>query len=64
MALNNSSLSSKIVTNLKEAGFAAGEHAKFNQLSDAIAKAVIDEITTNAEVAVTKGNSAGTYKVS
>ncbi len=64
MALSQSSLSEKIIQNLEGAGFKQGEHAQFKSLADAIAKAVVDEIKTNADVAVTSGSSAGTYKVS
>ncbi len=63
MALSDSSLSSKIVSNLEGLGFKQGEHANFDKLAQAVAKAVVAEIQSNAEVAVTSGSSAGSYKV-
>lgn len=65
MALSSGSLQSKIVSELQAQGFITeGDHAFAGKMAAAIAKAVIDEITANADVVVTAGSSAGTYKVS
>lgn len=65
MALSSGSLQSKIVSELQAQGFITeGDHAFAGKMAAAIAKAVIDEITANADVNVTAGSSAGTYKVS
>ncbi|KEK29145.1 hypothetical protein [Shewanella xiamenensis] len=65
MALSNGSLESKIINELQAQGFTTdGTHAFAGKMAAAIAKAVIDEITANADVVVTAGSSAGTYKVS
>ena len=65
MALSSSSLKSKIVTQLEAKGFVTtGEFAKSADFAEAIAIAVVAEITENAQVVVTSGSSAGTYKVS
>ncbi len=64
MALSDSSLKSKIVTELEARGFVTtGEFAKGADLAEAIAKAVVAEITENAQVNVTSGSSAGAYKI-
>ncbi|MGL4224618.1 MAG: hypothetical protein ACRCSE_05705 [Vibrio sp.] len=63
MALNQSSLSQRIVSGLEALGFKQGDHAQFKPLADAIAAAVVSEIQANAEVPVTSGSSAGVYKV-
>jgi len=65
MALSDSSLKTKIVAELQAQGFDTGnEFAKTQQMAEAIAKAVVDEITSNAEVVVAGGSSAGSYQVS
>lgn len=65
MALSSGSLQSKIVSELQAQGFITeGDHAFAGKMAAAIAKAVIDEIKANADVNVTAGSSAGTYKVS
>lgn len=64
MALNKSDLQGRIVAELTAQGAEpTGEHSWVNQLAQAIANAVVDEIQTNAEVPVTGGSSSGTYKV-
>lgn len=63
MALNKDSLSNRIVSALEGFGFQQGDHAQFKTLADAIAKAVVDEVKANAEVSITAGSSAGSYKV-
>ena len=65
MALSKSALKSKIEAEMVKGGIViAGEHAQASVLAQAIANAVVDEITANAEVGVTGGSSAGKYKVS
>jgi hypothetical protein len=65
MPLAKSSLKIKIETELKAQGFKLdGEFAMASKIAEAIANAVVDEITSNALVTVTKGSSAGGYKVS
>ncbi|MEL4300080.1 hypothetical protein ACE02Z_00475 [Shewanella xiamenensis] len=65
MALSNGSLEAKIISELQAQGFTTtGEYAFAGKMAAAIAKAVTDEITANADVVVTAGSSAGTYKVS
>lgn len=65
MAISKGSLKQKIETELKAKGFVLdGEFAMAGMMAEAIANAVVAEITQNAEVQVTGGSSAGTYKVS
>lgn len=64
MALSSSSLEGKILTQMEAQGIiTTGEHAKAALMAAAIAAAVIDEITSNAQVVVAGGSSAGTYAV-
>lgn len=64
MALSESSLTSKICANLTANGFVIdNEHSRQREFVAAIAKAVVDEIQANAQVPVSGGSSAGTYKV-
>lgn len=64
MALSDSSLKQKILDEMKALGFVTtGEFAKNADFAEAIAKAVIAEITENAQVVVASGSSAGTYDV-
>lgn len=64
MALSPQSLKGKIVAEMINKGFVVeGEFARSAELAEAIANAVIEEITTNALVNVTSGSSAGSYKV-
>ncbi|MEZ9470603.1 hypothetical protein AB4211_09395 [Vibrio lentus] len=64
MALNKTSLKTKIETELKAQGIVIdGEHAQASKFAIAIANAVVDEINQNAQVVVTSGSSAGSYKV-
>ncbi|MFL9783259.1 hypothetical protein BCV35_015920 [Vibrio cyclitrophicus] len=65
MAISKGSLKQKIETELKAKGFVLdGEFAMAGMMAEAIANALVDEITKNAEVQVTGGSSAGAYKVS
>lgn len=64
MAVAKDALAARIVAEMEAQGAsAAGEHSWVNQLADAIAAAVVDEIQQNAEVPVSSGSSAGTYPV-
>jgi len=64
MALSKSGLKSKIEAEMVKGGIViAGEHAQASVLAQAIANAVVDEITANALVVVPGGSSAGQYKV-
>lgn len=64
MALSDSTLKSMIVSELQAQGFVtSGEHARSEQLAEAIAKAVVAHITSAAVVNVISGSSAGSYKV-
>ncbi|MFS1980839.1 hypothetical protein BCT90_20070 [Vibrio lentus] len=64
MALNKTSLKQKLETELKAQGFVLdGEFAMAGMMAEAIANAVVDEITQNAEVQVTGGSSSGSYQV-
>ncbi len=65
MALSDSSLKGKIISQLEEHGFdTKNQFSKSADLAEAIAKAVVEEIKNNAEVTVSGGSSAGVYKVS
>ncbi len=65
MTLSKVSLTVKLETELKAQGFVLdGEFAMAGKFAEAIANAVVDEITQNAKVEVTGGSSTGTYKVS
>ena len=64
MALSKSSLKSKIEAELVKGGIViTGEHAQASVLAQAIANAVVDEITQNAEANVTGGSSAGKHRI-
>lgn len=64
MALTKASLQQRIITAMEAQGAkASGEHSWVPRFAEAIASAVVDEIQQNAEVTVTGGSSAGTYKV-
>ena len=65
MALSKSGLKSKIEAEMVKGGIViAGEHAQASVLAQAIANAVVDEITANALVDVQGGSSSGQYKIS
>ncbi|MGR6780635.1 hypothetical protein ACU5B6_25440 [Moritella viscosa] len=64
MALSKRSLKAKLETELKAQGFVLdGEFAMAGKFAEAIANAVVDEITANALVVVQGGSSAGQFKV-
>lgn len=62
MALSSGSLKGKIMANLESYGFVANDHGRMDELADAIAKAVVAEVTGNAEVIVKGGGSYGGEK--
>lgn len=65
MALSKDALKNKIIKEMNAQGMITeGPFAKAGNLAEAIANAVVDEITANALVVVDKGSSAGSYKVS
>ena len=65
MAISKASLKQKIETELKAKGFVLdGEFAMAGMMAEAIANAVVDEITQNAKVTISAGSSSGEYKVS
>lgn len=64
MALSNSQLKSRIVSEMQSQGAtASGQYSWVDRMAEAIANAVVDEVQANAEVPVTGGSSAGSYKV-
>lgn len=64
MALSKTSLIQKLETEQKAQGFVLdGESAMVGMMAEAIANAVVDEITQNAIVVVDAGSSSGTYKM-
>tara|TARA_Y100000588_G_scaffold367345_1_gene433931 strand:- start:1585 stop:1782 length:198 start_codon:yes stop_codon:yes gene_type:complete len=65
MALSKSSLKEKLEDELKAQGFVLdGEFAMAGMMAEAIANAVVDEITQNAQANITSGSSSGSYKIS
>ncbi|MGL4193176.1 MAG: hypothetical protein ACRCRU_11575 [Vibrio sp.] len=64
MALSKSSLKDKIISELESQGFVtSGQHAMAQKMAQAIANAVVDEITANAKAAVASGSSAGNWPI-
>ncbi|MDW1958038.1 hypothetical protein [Vibrio sp. 661] len=64
MAMSKASLKEKLESELEAQGFVlTGEFAMAGKMAEAIANAVYDEITQNAEVSVTGGSSEGSYSV-
>lgn len=64
MALDSSALEGLITQKLESAGFkTSGEHAHVSVIAKAVAEAVVEHVTSSAEVPVSGGSSAGTYKV-
>ncbi|EOX4919510.1 hypothetical protein [Vibrio alginolyticus] len=64
MAMSKASLKEKLENELQSQGFVlTGEFAMAGKMAEAIANAVYDEITQNAEVPVTSGSSAGEYPI-
>ena len=61
MPISKSSLKQKLIT---AQGFQVnGEFAMAGRFAEAIANAVVDEITKNATVPIFSGSSVGSYKV-
>ncbi|TMX39770.1 hypothetical protein DA096_26155 [Vibrio rotiferianus] len=64
MALTKTSLKQKLETELKAQGFVLdGEFAMAGKFAEAIASAVVDEVTENAQIDITTGSSKGSYSV-
>lgn len=64
MALSKASLKQKLETELKAQGFVLdGEFAMAGMMAEAIANAVVDEITQNAKANVQGGSSAGEHPI-
>ncbi|WP_172562575.1 hypothetical protein [Vibrio furnissii] len=64
MPLSPETLTQSIIANLNSKGFVTeGKFAKSGDFAAAIAQAVVEEITKNAVVIITKGDSAGEYKI-
>ncbi|MEZ8791427.1 hypothetical protein AB6D86_06035 [Vibrio splendidus] len=65
MALDSDKTTEKALTKLQGAGFVVdGEFSRQRDFVKAIVEAVMEDIKADAEVKVTGGSSAGTYKVS
>ncbi|WJG27189.1 hypothetical protein QSU96_05580 [Vibrio furnissii] len=64
MALSKASLKERLITELQAQGFVTeGEHAMAQKMAEAIANAVVDEITVNAKVDIKSGSSAGKWEI-
>ncbi len=64
MALSKSSLKQKLETELRAQGFVLdGEFAMAGMMAEAIANAVVDEMTQNAKANVQGGSSAGEHPI-
>jgi len=64
MALSKSSLKGRIISEFEAQGATAtGQYSWVERMAEALANAVVDEVQQKAEVPVTSGSSAGTYKV-
>ncbi|HCE2240646.1 TPA: hypothetical protein ACGUMO_002834 [Vibrio vulnificus] len=65
MALDSSKTTDNAVAKLKAAGFIVdGQFSMQREFVQAIVEAVIEDMKGDAEVTVTGGSSAGTYKIS
>jgi phage replication-related protein YjqB (UPF0714/DUF867 family) len=65
MAMDANKLEDLIINKLEDAGFkTSGKHAYAKVMVNAVAEAVVEHISNQAEVSVTSGSSAGIYKVS
>lgn len=60
MALSGTSLKGKIMTKLEAAGFDASKSEWIGKFAQAVADAVVEEITTNAQVTVNSGIAVAT----
>ncbi|GAB6264529.1 hypothetical protein [Photobacterium sp. R1] len=64
MPLDQERLKASIVSKMEaEGAVATGEYSWVNKLATVISAAVVEEITTNAQVAVTSGSSQGNWPV-
>ncbi|MGF1702971.1 hypothetical protein L4D09_22025 [Photobacterium makurazakiensis] len=64
MALSKSSLKQRIISELQTKGFVTeGEFAQAGNMAEAIANAVVDEITQNAKADVKGGSSEGQHSI-
>ncbi|EKO3495988.1 hypothetical protein LO872_002668 [Vibrio fluvialis] len=64
MALSKASLKERLITELQAQGFVTeGEHAMAQKMAEAIANAVVDEITVNSKVDIKSGSSAGKWEI-
>ena len=66
MPLSDSSLKARIISEMQSQGFNptnAATNGEAEKFFEALAKAIVDEITTNAIVPVPGGSSAGNYPV-
>lgn len=64
MALDQTVLKNMIIAEMQGLGFVtSGTYAWADRLAEAIANAVVDHITSDAEVIIPGGSSAGTYPV-
>ena len=64
MALSKSSLKGRIITEFEARGATAtGKYSWVEKMAEAIANAVVDEVQQSAQVPVSGGSSAGSYKV-
>ena len=59
MALDKDALKGRMIKNLKAFGFVSNDHGRMNELAEAFASAVVDEINENGEVEVKGGGSYG-----
>lgn len=64
MSLSKSQLKTRIINEMKAQGAKeTGQYSWVERMAEALSNAVVDEIQSNAQVPVTSGSSAGTYKV-
>ena len=64
MALDSTALQTLVESKLTVAGFNLDNAPATSLMARAIAEAVVEHITANAEVIVSGGSSSGTYSVS
>ncbi|CAG9000664.1 MAG: hypothetical protein CENE_02664 [Candidatus Celerinatantimonas neptuna] len=64
MALNKSSLESRIVDEMKKIGATdSGEYSWVRRMAQAFSIAIVDEINANAKANVTSGSSTGQWPI-
>jgi len=64
MALNSTALQALVESKLTAAGFDLEKAPATKNMAQAIAEAVVEHVTADAQVVVASGSSAGTYLVS